>query len=100
MSIPTEQERLSATVVIFDRDVIRIADKLAEGDEVAVTGTATINQWERDDGTSAISLNVIGSQIMTMYQHRKKKKQFNQDEQTPSETQSDDFGDSVDAIKF
>lgn len=95
LSIPTEQDRLSASVLGFDEKVADTMGKLNEGDEVAVTGTANINQWEKDDGTVRVSLNVIASQVMTMYYHRKKKKQFVAAEPKPLATGAKDFDDDI-----
>ena len=47
LSVPTDQERMSASVLGFDEKVADVMGKLNEGDEVAVTGTANINQWEK-----------------------------------------------------
>lgn len=94
LSVPTEQERLSASVLGFEQ-VAETMGKLNEGDEVAVTGTATINQWEKDDGTIRVSLNVMASQVMTMYQHRKKKKRFAEDSQAFTTTKPNDFNDDI-----
>ena len=44
LSVPTDQERLSASVLGFDAQVADTMGKLNVGDEVAVTGTANINQ--------------------------------------------------------
>lgn len=98
MSIPTEQERLSASVLGFDEQVAETIGKLNAGDEIAVTGTANINQWQRDDGTTQVSLNVIANQVMTMYQHRKKKKQFAEPAQETTPTPADDFEDDIASI--
>lgn len=95
LSIPTEQERLSASVLGFDQKVADTMGKLNAGDEVAVTGTANINQWEKDDGTVRLSLNVIASQVMTMYYHRKKKKRFAEEPPPPVATESKDFDDDI-----
>lgn len=98
LSVPTQQERLSASVLGFDSSVTEIMGKLTEGDEIAVTGTGAINQWERDDGTISISLNVTASQVMTMYQHRKKKKQFNSTDQKNQPVTPNDFDDDIEDI--
>ena len=95
LSIPTEQERTSASVLGFDSSVIEVMGKLSNGDEIAVTGTANINQWEKDDGTVRVSLNVIASQVMTMYQHRKKKKRFKEEEKETPPSGADDFEDDI-----
>ena len=71
--------------------------KLTAGDEIAVTGTASINQWEREDGSISVSLNVIASQVMTMYQHRKKKKRLAEAQEAP-QTKQNTFDDNVDDI--
>ncbi len=98
LSVPTEQERMSASVLGFDDSVTEVMGKLSAGDEIAVTGTATINQWEREDGSTSVSLNIIASRVMTMYQHRKKKKQFANSQDTPPTTQTNDFDDDIDGI--
>ena len=98
LSIPTEQERTSASVLGFDSRVIEVMGKLSNGDEIAVTGTANINQWEKDDGTVRVSLNVIASQVMTMYQHRKKKKRFQEKDKETSTPGTDDFEDDIGSI--
>ena len=95
LSIPTDQDRLSASVLGFDEKVADTMGKLNEGDEVAVTGTANINQWEKDDGTVRVSLNVIASQVMTMYYHRKKKKQFAEDPPKPLAAEAKDLNDDI-----
>lgn len=94
LSVPTEQERLSASVLGFEQ-VAETMGKLNQGDEVAVTGTATINQWEKGDGTINISLNVMASQVMTMYQHRKKKKRFAEASQPSAASDSTGFNDDI-----
>lgn len=98
LSVPTEQERTSASVLGFDSGVIDVMGKLSNGDEIAVTGTATINQWEKDDGTIRVSLNVIASQVMTMYQHRKKKKRFVEESPVPMATGEEGFDDDISSI--
>ena len=98
LSIPTEQERTSASVLDFDSSVIEVMKKLSNGDEIAVTGTANINQWEKDDGTVRVSLNVIASQVMTMYQHRKKKKRFKEEEKETPPPGTDDFEDDIGSL--
>lgn len=98
LSIPTEQERTSASVLGFDSRVIEVMEKLSNGDEIAVTGTATINQWEKDDGTVRVSLNVIASQVMTMYYHRKKKRRFAEEDKAKPSADSDGFGDDIGKI--
>ena len=98
LSVPTEQERLSASVLGFDRKVADTMGKLNAGDEVAVTGTANINQWEKDDGTIRVSLNVIASQVMTMYYHRKKKKRFVEEAPAPMATGEEGFDDDISGI--
>lgn len=95
LSVPTEQERTSASVLGFDSRVIEVMGKLSNGDEIAVTGTANINQWEKDDGTVRVSLNVIASQVMTMYQHRKKKNRFKEEEAETAPSGTDDFEDDI-----
>ncbi|CAA6823609.1 MAG: Unknown protein [uncultured Thiotrichaceae bacterium] len=98
LSIPTEQERTSASVLGFDSSVIEMMKKLSSGDEIAVTGTANINQWEKDDGTVRVSLNVIASQVMTMYYHRKKKKRFVEESPAPVATGEEDFDDDISSV--
>ena len=98
LSVPTEQDRLSASVLGFDEKVADVMGKLNEGDEVAVTGTANINQWEKDDGTVRVSLNVMASQVMTMYYHRKKKKQFAEEAPPPVAAGAKDFDDDIAGI--
>ena len=71
--------------------------KLTADDEIAITGTASINQWEREDGSISVSLNVIASQVMTMYQHRKKKKQLTDTQEAP-QTKQNTFDDDIDDI--
>ena len=95
LSVPTDQERMSASVLGFDEKVADVMGKLNEGDEVAVTGTANINQWEKDDGTVRVSLNVVASQVMTMYYHRKKKKQFAEEPQKSVAAGMSDFNDDI-----
>ena len=97
LSVPTEQERMSASVLGFDDSVTEIMGKLTAGDEIAITGTASINQWEREDGSISVSLNVIASQVMTMYQHRKKKKQLTDTQEAP-QTKPNTFDDDIDDI--
>lgn len=94
LSVPTEQERLSASVLGFEQ-VAETMGKLNEGDEVAVTGNATINQWDKGDGTIRVSLNVMASQVMTMYQHRKKKKRFAEESQPSTAVKPDEFDDDI-----
>lgn len=96
LSVPTEQERLSASVLGFEQ-VAETMGKLNEGDEVAVTGTASINEWDKGDGTTRISLNVMASQVMTLYQHRKKKKRFEAKGQAAGQA-SGDFDDDIAGI--
>lgn len=96
LSVPTEQERLSASVLGFEQ-VADTMEKLSAGDEIAVTGTANINQWERDDGTIQVSLNVMASQVMTMYQHRKKKKRMTEEPAKPA-ADTTDFDDDISTI--
>ena len=98
LSVPTEQERTSASVLGFDSRAIEVMGKLSNGDEIAVTGTANINQWEKDDGTVRVSLNVIASQVMTMYQHRKKKKHFKEEDKEASPPAPDDFEDDISSL--
>lgn len=98
LSVPTEQERTSASVLGFDSGVIDVMGKLSNGDEIAVTGTANINQWEKDDGTVRVSLNVIASQVMTMYQHRKKKTRFKEEDKKTSSSGVDDFEDDIGSL--
>ena len=97
LSVPTEQERMSASVLGFDDSVTEIMGKLTAGDEIAITGTASINQWEREDGSISVSLNVIASQVMTMHQHRKKKKQIAGTQEAP-QTKPNTFDDDVNDI--
>ena len=96
LSVPTEQERLSASVLGFEQ-VAETLGKLSAGDEIAVTGTASINQWERDDGTLQVSLNVMASQVMTLYQYRKKKKRMAEEPVKPA-ADTADFDDDLSAI--
>ena len=98
LSVPTDQERLSASVLGFDTQVADTMGKLNAGDEVAVTGTANINQWEADDGSVRVSLNVIASQVMTMYYHGKKKKQFAEEVPPPAPAGTKDFDDDIEDI--
>ena len=98
LSVPTDQERLSASVLGFDEKVADVMGKLNEGDEVTVTGTANINQWEKDDDTVRVSLNVIASQVMTMYYHRKKKKQFAEEAPPPIPASAKGFDDDIAGI--
>lgn len=98
LSVPTEQERTSASILGFDSRVVEVMEKLSHGDEIAVTGTATINQWEKDDGTVRVSLNVIASQVMTMYQHRKKKKRFKEEDKKTTSSDADNFEDDIDSF--
>ena len=98
LSVTTDQERLSASVLGFDKKVADTMAKLEAGDEVAVTGNANINQWEADDGSVRVSLNITASQVMTMYYHRKKKKHFAEEEPQPAAATgvgAQDFDDDI-----
>ncbi|HRJ95002.1 MAG TPA: single-stranded DNA-binding protein [Candidatus Thiothrix moscowensis] len=90
--VPTESDYLSCSVVAFG-DSGKILAAMNKGDQVAISGTASPNEWEYE-GQTRYGLYVVATQVMTPYQKRKKQKSA----QDAQESTEDDFGDSLDSI--
>ena len=95
MSVATTQERTSLSVFAFG-DVADLLNALDKGDEITVTGPASMGEWE-SNGEKRCSLSINAEQVLSLYQSRKKRKkvQANQEEPEPA---TDDFNDSLDHI--
>ena len=90
LSAPTDQGRISVSVFAFLDHLKAQLMALGKNDEVALSGNANLSHWEQD-GEMQCSLSITPSQIMSIYQFRRKQKKVR-------ETQSDEFNDSVDDI--
>lgn len=91
--VPTDQGTVSASVIAFG-EVGEVLATLDKGDEVALSGSAVINEWERE-GELFHGLHVLVEQVMTPYKLRKKQAKV-QAAQNPEPKKEDDFLDSVD----
>ncbi len=95
MSVPTTQERTSLSVFAFG-EVAALLDALDKGDEITVTGPASLGEWE-SKGEKRCSLSINAEQILSLYQSRKKRKRV-QISQEPEPPVEDDFNDSLDHL--
>lgn len=96
MSVPTNQERLSLSVFAFG-EVADLLSTLDKGDEITVTGSASLGEWE-SNGEKRCSLSITAEQIMSLYQSRKKRKRVQASQEPEQSPGDDDFNDSLDHI--
>lgn len=94
--VPTDQGMVSASVIAFG-DVGEVLAALDKGDEVALSGSAVVNEWERD-GELFHGLHVLVEQVMTPYKLRRKQAKVQAVLAPKPEPDEDDFSDSVENI--
>lgn len=94
--VPTDQGTVSASVIAF-ANAGEILAALDKGDEVALSGTATLSEWERD-GELFHGLHVLVEQVMTPYKLRRKQAKVQAAQNPEPKESGDDFSDSVEDI--
>jgi single-stranded DNA-binding protein len=89
MSVPTDAGYLSCSVTAFN-EAGKLLGAMGKGDQVAISGTASLSEWEQNSETKH-GISVLAMQVMTPYQKSKRQKAI----QKASE---EDFDDSLDSI--
>lgn len=72
--VPTDDDALLASVIVFDATAVETLLQLGKGDSVAISGTAKLSRWKGKDGTEHTGLAVTGHRVMTAYTAVKKRK--------------------------
>lgn len=98
LSVPSDQSRVSVSIVAFN-DSADVLGALDKGDEIAVSGPATLNEWEKD-GEVKVSLHLIVEQITTVYKLRQKQRRLQeaQEPTVPASSGTEAFDDSLEHI--
>jgi single-stranded DNA-binding protein len=72
--VPTDDDALLCSVIVFDAAAVDALLALDKGDAVAVSGTAKLSHWTGKDGTERTGLSVTGQRVMTAYTATKKRR--------------------------
>jgi single-stranded DNA-binding protein len=60
--------------IAFSASVIDAAQRLSDGDSIAVTGEAAISTWTGNDGTPRHGLDLVAHGVLTAYHVGRKRK--------------------------
>lgn len=69
-----EGDRVLCSCYTFSATAMDAAQRLSDGDSIAVTGEAAINVWTGNDGTQRHGLDVLVHGVMTAYHLGRKRK--------------------------
>jgi single-stranded DNA-binding protein len=84
-------EMLFVNVLAFDAIVQAALLALSDGDAVSLAGTLTPKVWTDREGQSRPALDLVASQVLTVYQVKRKREAVSSAKQAPS-AQEGDYG--------
>lgn len=79
---PGEGEPLIVNVIAFAPEACAALLALDEGDALALTGTLTPKVWTDKQGNTRPALDLVASQVLTVYQVERKRAAMNGDTRT------------------
>jgi len=70
--------------IAFSATVIEAAQRLDDGDSIAVSGEAAIKTWQAGDGTTRHGLDVVAHALLTAYHLGRKRKGAQPEQDAPA----------------
>lgn len=67
-------ESVLCSCIAFSQTAIEAAQRLTDGDSIAVSGEAAISTWQGNDGTARHGLDVLVHGVLTAYHLGRKRK--------------------------
>lgn len=81
--VPTgDGDTLFASVITFSDASVQALCALTDGDPVACVGTLKVSTYVSKAGDTRVSLDITASQVMTLYQVKRKRAAVQQDDDT------------------